>query len=581
MAGYVYPHYPKQLLCENGVSYGIGDHYDTFPDRNIAPYNFSSVLDIDLSNFDITVHDSASNQYRMKLFEMKNGYTLWLSMWWDNSIVGIQIASYWLDENGNNVSMPGIADTYSTALAYAGNNRSRFSLESCKLYILAEYPTNTIVEVSECTYFGIAIMFKTYLTKYIGLDMVTLENDINVVSENNQTQWQYINNVSYGGELHLVQPATFGVATINFDDFKTYVKSHGRTFEGDIYSDEDPYDPPAGSTDTSTPGGGHGNYDNTSDPVDFPTLPNGGALESGAVNAYLISKQSLQTIMGKLWSNSIFDILTMWQKSITDPMDAIVSLHAIPVTPSITTANNVIIGNFDTEVPTPTITSQYVEVDCGTLNISEYWGSALDYSPYTKAEIYLPFVGVKDVAIEDVMNATIHIKYHIDILTGDCIAFIKCGLSVLYHFTGNCRMTIPLSSKTTDALQNTIGETGKLLTGAAMMGATGGAALAAGMTISSAANVASSKIRTGRTGDISGSASLMDSFTPYVIIHRPVQSLAKDYNKFKGYPSNITRKLSTLSGYTEVEHIHLQGIPNATDEEMNEIVRLLKQGIII
>ena len=180
------------------------------------------------------------------------------------------------------------------------------------------------------------------------------------------------------------------------------------------------------------------------------------------------------------------------------------------------------------------------------------------------------------------MNYTVAIRYHVDVLTGDCIAFIKCGLSVLYHFKGNCRMTVPLSAQTTDALQNAVGETGKLLSTAAIGGAVGGAPGAlAGATISAAANVASSKIRTSKGGDVSGSLALMDDFVPYLILHRPVQSLAKDYNKFKGYPSNITSKLGNLKGYTEVEHIHLQGIPNATSEEMDEIVNILKNGIII
>lgn len=585
MASYVYPDYPKQLLLNSG-SIVIGNSYATHPDGNLSPFNFGTVIEPDWSDFDITVNTSESNAYRAEIFELKNGYKLILDMWYEVNMTAISYSSHWLDENGNivDLSLQGIAGRFSWRLGLQYENRySYYYYYKPKIFLTARYPVNTIPGVSEADSFGVELYFPTYYNRYIGINMVTLENNLDQMTTNNQTERQYIFKVPYEGDRYDCIPAyaPLGISGIYFDTFATFIKTHGNPFEGEVYDMEEPDPEPAGSDDTSTPGGGHGNYDNTSDPIDFPSLPNGGALESGAVNAYLISKQSLQTIIGKLWSNSIFDILTMWQKSITDPMDAIVSLHAVPVIPSITTAKNVVIGNFDTEVPTPTITSQYVEVDCGTLNIKEYWGSALDYSPYTKAEIFLPFIGVKDVSIEDVMNSVLHIKYHVDILTGDCIAFIKCGLSVLYHFTGNCRMTIPLSSKTTDALQNTIGETGKLLTGAAMMGATGGAALAAGMTISSAANVASSKIRTGRTGDISGSASLMDSFTPYVIIHRPVQSLAKDYNKFKGYPSNITRKLSTLSGYTEVEHIHLQGIPNATDEEMNEIVRLLKQGVII
>ena len=34
-------------------------------------------------------------------------------------------------------------------------------------------------------------------------------------------------------------------------------------------------------------------------------------------------------------------------------------------------------------------------------------------------------------------------------------------------------------------------------------------------------------------------------------------------------------------GYTEVEYIHLIGISGATDTELNDIERLLKEGVII
>ena len=98
----------------------------------------------------------------------------------------------------------------------------------------------------------------------------------------------------------------------------------------------------------------------------------------------------------------------------------------------------------------------------------------------------------------------------------------------------------------------------------------------------SAANaVSSSKVTTQRVGNISGGVSLMDDFVPYLIVHRPIQSLAQNYAQNKGYTSNISAALSSLNGYTEVEYIHLDGISGATDAELNEIERLLKEGVII
>lgn len=392
---------------------------------------------------------------------------------------------------------------------------------------------------------------------------------------------------------------------LRWDDltpFNSYMKSHGDPFDGDVFNTDPMPDEPAGSDDTSEPGGGGGNYDNTSDPIDFPALPQGGALESGSIIAHRVVKQTLEAIFSKLWTKSIFDLDAMWQKSIQNPMDAIVSLHALPCSPTVEAdSNNIYIGNLDMEVTSPKLTSQYIEVDCGTVTLNEFWGSALDYSPYTRVEIYLPFIGVQTLRTEDVMKTAVHVKYHVDALTGDCIAFIKCGLSVLYTFNGNCKMSIPLSARSTDFLQKVAAAAGLAIGavgvsvggGAALAGATKPAQIAAAqktataadiqaysMGVSSAANVASTKINTSRSGDISGGLSLMASFVPYFIIHRPVQSLAKDFNKFKGYTSNITKRLGDLTGFTEVEHVNLQGIPNATAAEMAEIKTALKNGVI-
>lgn len=370
----------------------------------------------------------------------------------------------------------------------------------------------------------------------------------------------------------------------NMQDFAYYMKNHGDSFDGDIDTDEEIPEDPAGSDDNSTTGGGGGNYDDTSDPIDFPDLPTGGALECGAVVGHRVAAQTLLAIISKLWDTSLWDVSQSWQKSIDDPMNAIVSLHCLPVSPEVGEQTEIWIGNFDTNLTSPPIVSQYVEVDCGSINVKEFWGSALDYSPYTRVEIYLPFVGIKDLSAEDVMRSAVHVKYHVDVLSGDVIAFVKCGLSVLYHFRGNCCMPVPLTSRSKDTLINALTGTGQVVSGVgsgmAVGGVAGGLGIA-GTALSVAASVVASKVRTSKGSELGGAGSLMDDFVPYLIFHRPVQSLAKDYNKFKGYPSNITATLGNLSGYTEVEHIHLQGIPNATSEEMAEIVNLLKNGVII
>ena len=167
-------------------------------------------------------------------------------------------------------------------------------------------------------------------------------------------------------------------------------------------------------------------------------------------------------------------------------------------------------------------------------------------------------------------------KYNYDILTGNFVAMLKCGQSVLYRYPGNIKEGIPVSARTAEALEQLV--KGSLSTAAK---APGNGTAAAMTGISTAVNVAMSKTHVARSGEISGPAALLDEFVPYLIIHRPKQSLASSFKTQKGYPSNITAVLGTCSGYTEVEYIHLTGIDGATDTELNEIEDLLKKGVII
>ena len=66
---------------------------------------------------------------------------------------------------------------------------------------------------------------------------------------------------------------------------------------------------------------------------------------------------------------------------------------------------------------------------------------------------------------------------------------------------------------------------------------------------------------------------------PYLILTRPRQAHPANQNHYTGYPSFITENLSELSGYTEIEQIHLENV-QATDSELNEIVSLLESGVI-
>lgn len=372
--------------------------------------------------------------------------------------------------------------------------------------------------------------------------------------------------------------ANYAITEIfDIEKLETYLHGHGNSFSGDVFTDDDLPEDPAGSDDTSGTGGGGGNYDPSSDPVDFPDLPIGGPLTSGMIKGFVMNQGNLQGLQAKLWDMSLFDVATQFQKLVNQPLDCVISLHCLPFTPTEGSAEEIKLGSFATGILANRITAQYMTIDAGTINIREYWGSALDYAPFTQCDIFVPFVGFRNIKVEDIQNSTLHLKYHVDVLTGDCVAYLKCGTAVMYTWTGNCLVHIPVTANSSDLLAKNIAAVGSVGLGLV----TGNPAAAAAGAIAGAVNTATAKNHVQRSGEVAGSPGVMSEFTPYLIFHRPKQSLAKNYNIFKGYTSNITYTLNNLSGYTEVEHIHLTGISGATGAELNEIEQLLKQGVII
>lgn len=337
-------------------------------------------------------------------------------------------------------------------------------------------------------------------------------------------------------------------------------------------STKDPYEE-GGITNS---GGGTGSLDGTSDDVDIPSLPTLSAVDTGFITLFNPTIAQLKNLANYMWNGSLFDLNT-WQKLFANPMDAILGLSIVPVAVPNGSTGEVTVGNISTGISMTKAASQYVEVDCGTINVNEYWGAYLDYDPYTKAAIYLPYCGIHPIAVDDIMGKAVHVVYHVDILSGACCAYVKCGGSVLYSFIGQCSSSIPISG--TD-FTNVINGVISAAANVGSMVATGGATAPLAVPQLAQTAVNSMKPSIEKSGSMIGTGGMMAVQTPYLILTRPRQALPARQNTFTGYPSFITESLADLSGYTEIEEIHLENI-SATESELSEIEKLLKSGVIL
>ena len=345
-------------------------------------------------------------------------------------------------------------------------------------------------------------------------------------------------------------------------------------------------DNPYGEGGSATVGGGDGKYGDIDavDGTEVPDLPSLSAVDTGFISLYNPTTANLKSLYQFLWSN-LFDLNT-FKKLFADPMDCLISLGITPCVPASSGATNIMFGNVDSGVNATELSTQFAQVDCGSVDIDKYVGSFLDYSPYVKIQLFLPYIGFVHLGTDDIMGGSINVVYNCDCLSGECIAFVShSSRGVLYSYHGNCRAELPITGANYAASLKNYYEQLSGIIPATINGASGGpmGAIAgfAGSALSAAESVMlNNKPDFQRSGTCAGSAGMIGVQTPFVVIERPRFSVPNKIQKYAGQTSNITMYLGDCKGYTAVDFVHLDGL-NATADEITEIEDLLYKGVIL
>lgn len=325
------------------------------------------------------------------------------------------------------------------------------------------------------------------------------------------------------------------------------------------------------------------------DPTIQPVIP-GGKVEittptgTGAGGLWAIYNPTVSQIQsfGKwLWEDPIEGLTQpgdTLKKLFQNPMDAIISLHKIYVTPTTGAAQNIKVGYLDSGVSSKTVTNRYVTKDLGSVTISPLNGNFMDFDG-VELTIFLPFIGMRSLDTSVCMGATLSLSYRIDILTGAIVASLtvnKNNISgVVYQWVGNMLESVPLtSSNFSQAVNAVIGLVGSAVTTIATGGATAPMIAGAGI---NALGSAGTSIQ--NCGSIGGNAGALASKTPYI-----VYSIVQTYNPYnwrhiKGLPDNVTQTVGSQSGYIEADEI--TGVTTMTDEEFNDCKNIFSDGIFI
>lgn len=376
---------------------------------------------------------------------------------------------------------------------------------------------------------------------------------------------------------------------------------------------EDAASPEAGPT--SGPGGmGQGGddptFDDTSDIIAVPAIPTYGVSNVGFIRVYKTGLNSLQTIGVELFpplqytaptaitANDVtealingFNQLATFLANIPSFFDQIIAntlinyvidCHIIPVSPSAGSPEAIQVGPKTLQTSAGRVTSDYVNVSCGSISIREYYANFADF--LTTAKLYLPFVGFVPVAPEWFQNETLRVDYHFNIIDGSFTAYVRAGGkyvnngdvsgTIVGQYGGNACIHLPITGVTyASMVSGLVGAAG------GMMAASGSGAIAAAAT--SAIGAATSHGDIAQSNAYSSSAAFLGCRRPFLMIERPVSNYSKNYQHEVGIPANIYARLGDVPGFVKMENVHVDGIVGATSSEKEEIRRLLSSGVIV
>lgn len=308
---------------------------------------------------------------------------------------------------------------------------------------------------------------------------------------------------------------------------------------------------------------------------DTPTIvpPTGQASSLFAI--YNPTQAELNSFGAWLWSSNFVDQIL---KLFNDPMQSIIGLHKIFAQPPVSGASTIHVGYLDSGVSSATVGAQYTTINCGSVRVQEQFGNVFDYSD-TDVRLYLPFIGIVPLDVMDVMRGTVSVIYHVDVITGACLAEVQvtrdASGGTLYQYAGDAAVRYPISSGSyMGVVSGVLGVVGGIASGIMSGGAT--LPLMAG----AAGAMAGAKTHVQHSGSFAGNAGAMGAKRPYLILERPQTAIAKNYKPYQGIGTNEIQSVGDMSGYFKMTDVRLNSITGASGSELDTIKTALEQGVI-
>lgn len=340
------------------------------------------------------------------------------------------------------------------------------------------------------------------------------------------------------------------------------------------------------------------------DEISMPDAPFLGVSTAGMIHLYRISSSDLN-----LFASEIFKIGSRRQygggdameyigaalenidKGLQDTLlgnlkDFVVDLHLLPCSPTTGSREHIKIGGYLVSSMAAPCNSDYIDVDCGSIQLSKddsFYDSFQDLDG-ARYKLFLPFIGFVDVPPSYVWSHTLRVRYRFNVVDGSCMAFVSSSVlqngnqSIIGVYSGSACVHMPItgtnySSMISGMLQTASGLATSYATGNPLTGISG--------VLSGASNMTHPNIT--MSNGYNASTSFMGCRKPYLLIEKNTQNMPENFYKRNGGLCMTSYLLGDIkgSGFTKCANVDTNTFGNLKKHEKEELKRMLESGVYL
>lgn len=322
--------------------------------------------------------------------------------------------------------------------------------------------------------------------------------------------------------------------------------------------------------------GGDGNQNNPRTNIGIPNLPNIDMSASG-IHLYGLTSNEMHLFTKYLWTSDWGDVI---KKIRSDPMQNVISLGIIDLSLN-SSPTTIVLGNVETQCTAGSVNS-FIEVDCGSIKLDEYYATFADYEPNVTLSLFLPKLGFVGIPAGVLVNNVLRVVYHIELSSGNGIIYLlltntRNDVTYIYKtYSCQCVSFLPLTaSDHTQQMLTYVNSIANL----ARSTMSGNPVSITNSALSGAISNLTSREQTEVDGTLSGMSGLMSYKVPYLIINANYVIKPKNYGDENGYCLYSTNKIGDMGGY--IQTLNYSPTFSAPKNVLDEISTLMNEGVYI